>query len=127
MTEAEPSSVLVVDDDDDLREIMALLVESLDVRCFPARSLTEVRALGPRLKSCTLALLDVNLGGGEPTGIEVRDWLRENGYTGPAVFLTGHGQDLPGLGDTLGPRDKVLSKPIDSDVLVRLVRETTKE
>ena len=42
-----------------------------------------------------LAFLDINLGAGQPSGLEVQRWLAAKGFTGKTVFMTGHGDGHP--------------------------------
>jgi DNA-binding response OmpR family regulator len=42
-----------------------------------------------------LAILDVNLGLGEPSGIEIYRWLKAQNYRGKIVFLSGHTRTDP--------------------------------
>jgi len=42
-----------------------------------------------------LAILDVNLGPGEPSGIEIYRWLKGQNYRGKIVFLSGHTRTDP--------------------------------
>jgi FixJ family two-component response regulator len=43
----------------------------------------------------TAAVLDINLGAGEPTGIDAYHWLRSHGFSGRVIFLTGHAASHP--------------------------------
>src|SRR5579862_5380074 len=47
-------------------------------------------ALGSRL-----AILDVNLGPGCPSGLDAHSWLAAEHFSGRIVFLTGHAQSYP--------------------------------
>jgi FixJ family two-component response regulator len=42
-----------------------------------------------------LAILDINLGEGQPSGLDAYHWLRESGFEGKIVFLTGHARSHP--------------------------------
>jgi FixJ family two-component response regulator len=118
---SEGVAVLVVDDDVDLVEIMRFLLEDAGVTCHSARSLGEVKALGARVAECGLALVDVDLGAGQPTGIDVSKWLEAHGFAGHIVFLTGHADDHPTLRRAIGSGGTVLSKPVETDVLLALL------
>ena len=117
--------VLIVDDDRDLREsirdIMGLLgVES----CVLAGSLGEVERARDEVLGCGLAIVNINLGPGQPTGVEVVRWLQDQGFPGTIVFLTGHGHGDPRVraaAELAGTR--LLSKPINAKVLTQLVEE----
>ncbi len=112
-----PKRILLVEDE----AMVAMLIEDIleDLGCAPAASVSSA-AEAMRLATTQdfdLALLDVNLGGGE-TSFPVAEVLRAKGT--PVAFLTGYGrgglradfQDLP-----------VLGKPIDPKELERLVRD----
>jgi DNA-binding response OmpR family regulator len=114
------ATVLVVDDDTDLLEVIAILFDDAGIRCLPAHSLADVEAYGTRVLACTLALLDVNLGRGQPSGIDTSNYLRKMNFEGRIVFITGHAQDHPLVQQALGPADRVLSKPINAKALLEL-------
>jgi DNA-binding response OmpR family regulator len=114
--------VLVLDDDRDLLESFVDLLHAFDRDCLPARTVGELRAHAAEALDCELAILDINLGKGEPSGIDAYRWLREQRFGGRIVFLTGHGQAHPlvvaarQLGDV-----EVLSKPLSAAQLRALV------
>src|SRR5688572_10733834 len=109
-------TVLIVDDDEDLREVLSQLLLVEGVRCcVAAASLAEVQANGERALAAALAILDVNLGDEQPSGVEVCRWLRDNGFAAPIVFLTGHGATEPRVVEASKvPRTRVLEKPISA-------------
>jgi FixJ family two-component response regulator len=43
----------------------------------------------------SLAILDVNLGPGEPSGVDIYRWLKRKNYRGKIVFLSGHARTDP--------------------------------
>ena len=118
------AGILVVDDDDDLREIMSELLRSYGVeRCIVAATLAEVEENAAVALATSLALVDVNLGARQPTGLDVERWLRRNGYRGRVVFLTGHAADDPRVKQALATEGtRVVSKPISSAQLMELAR-----
>jgi FixJ family two-component response regulator len=115
--------ILVLDDDADLGLVMCeLLGSSPDAQCVAYRSLEELTSHADEVLGCDVAILDVNLGPGEPNGIEARDWLTSHGFEGRTVFLTGHARDHPLV--QLACRDggvPVLEKPVDASTLSTLV------
>lgn len=115
------NAVLVVDDDGDLAEILKLLFEDAGATCLTAATLEDVEALGDRALGAGLAILDINLGHGQPTGVDVSRWLIAHGFRGRIVFLTGHAQDNPALREALAPGGTVLSKPAKTSVLLGLL------
>jgi DNA-binding response OmpR family regulator len=118
-------ALLFVDDDADLRALIPYVAASLGFeRCVLAASLVEVEAQRSEALSCSLAVLDINLGWASATGVDVYNWLRQQRFAGRIVFLTGHGEDDPRVRDAArigGAR--VLVKPIALDVLAELATE----
>jgi FixJ family two-component response regulator len=106
--------VLIVDDDDDLRAVMSdILLLYFDREAVGVRDLEEVVKHGPDALTCKWAILDVNLGVGRPSGVEVHTWLRNQGFRGAIVFLTGHAHSHPEVERARAIGDaRVLRKPI---------------
>ncbi|MCL2725390.1 MAG: response regulator [Polyangiaceae bacterium] len=116
--------VLVVDDDADLVDVMTIFLEDAGILCLPAHSLAEVEAYGVRVLGSPFALLDVNLGQGQPSGLDVAAYLRSMDFQGHIVFITGHAQDHPLVRQALGPRGLVLSKPVDTKALLKIITDS---
>ena len=119
----QPSDVLFLDDDDDLRATFADLVRTIFAReCHGLASHRDLVALGERALSCGVAILDINLGPAAPSGLESYGWLRKHGFEGRIVFLTGHAASHPlvmearRLGDA-----EVVSKPVSLDRLTSML------
>ena len=88
--------VLYVEDNDDLRELVVELVtDVLQHRCVGVGSYEELVGLGEQALGCSVAILDINLGPNRRSGIDAYTWLRDNGYMGRIVFLTGHASTNP--------------------------------
>ena len=115
--------VLVLEDDADLRFILRELLSLLGVEtCVDAGSLEELQRQRAEALGCELALLDINLGAGVPSGLDAHAWLKEKGFSGKIVFLTGHAHYHPLVRQALELSNvQVLSKPIESKVLMALV------
>lgn len=115
--------VLVLEDDEDLRSILCELLSLVGVEgCVSAGSLAELKRKQVEALGCGLALLDINLGAGVPSGLEAYAWLKESGFSGRTVFLTGHARSHPLVRQALELSNvQVLSKPIESRVLLELV------
>lgn len=115
--------VLVLEDDGDLRSILCeLLSLSGADESVAAGSLAELKRKRVEALGCGLAILDINLGANVPSGLEAYDWLKENGFSGRTVFLTGHARSHPLVRQALELSNvQVLSKPIESKVIVELV------
>jgi DNA-binding NtrC family response regulator len=107
-------TVLLVDDDDDLRAAMQEALHRIGVRrLIEAGSLRDVDDQREEVLACQLAIIDINLGYGEPTGIDVFDWLERAGFAGRVVFVTGHGSQDPHVQQAaMLAHSKVASKPL---------------
>jgi DNA-binding NtrC family response regulator len=116
-------TVLLVDDDDDLRAAMDEVLHRIGVRrLVAAGSLRDVEDQREEALACQLALVDINLGYGEPTGINVFEWLEREGFAGRVVFLTGHGSQDPRVQQaaTLAG-SQVASKPLTTAKLREMI------
>jgi DNA-binding response OmpR family regulator len=117
--------VLVLEDDDDLRTLLCdILVASGAKACVSAASFEAMTRQKEQVLGCELALLDVNLGSRVPSGLDAYHWLREHGFAGRIVFLTGHARSHPLVRQAHElTQVRVLSKPVDTKVLMALVRD----
>ena len=89
--EAEMPVVIIVDDDEAVREALANLLESagFDALCFAStHDLLATKALDR--PGCLI--LDVRMPG--TSGLDLQAHLAESGTSKPIIFLTGHG-DIP--------------------------------
>jgi DNA-binding NtrC family response regulator len=117
--------VLVLDDDEDFRELLGEMLTDLGVRsCVIAGSLAELQRHDAEALACNLAILDINLGRGQPSGIDACRWLVARGFTGKMVFLTGHACSHPLVTEAASiAQAPVLAKPMESNQLAELVQE----
>src|ERR1700751_3633531 len=84
-------TVLVIDDDQALREALGRLLRSVDLNPRLFASIPEFLACGRPEGDCCL-VLDVRLPG--QSGLDFQRQLNEAAIRLPVVFLTGHG-DIP--------------------------------
>jgi FixJ family two-component response regulator len=112
----------LLDDDADLLEALADLLQTRNCRCILARSVDELKALAPEVLLAEVAVLDINLGPGKPTGLDAYDWLVSQGYPGRLLFLTGHAHAHPlvARAEKLR-RAAVLDKPMDGGLLLERI------
>ena len=112
-------TVLLVDDDEDLRAAMHEVLQELGVRqLVEAGSLRDVKNHRDDALACQLALVDINLGYGEPTGIDVFEWCEREGFAGRVVFVTGHGSQDPRVQQAASLAGaEIVSKPLSMDKL----------
>lgn len=106
-------SVLIVDDDYDLRTTLGDAMQLMcDVECITVPDVPSMIALGDRTLGCSLALIDVNLGPGQPSGLDAYRWLVERGFAGRIVFLTGHARVHTEIQETVRDgKAEVVQKP----------------
>lgn len=114
--------VLICDDDVDLVEVMGEFLRDSGIDCVTTHSFDEVRAHRDEALACSMAFLDVNLGAGRPSGVDVFRWLQQQRFGGTVVFLTGHATGDPELAGTQTLGMPVLAKPLGPDVLLELAR-----
>lgn len=116
-------AVLIVDDDEDLRAVTQDIFEALGVRhVVSAASLREVEERRDEVLACELAILDINLGSGQPSGVNVYEWLDREGFAGRIVFLTGHASDDPRVKAAASLAGSVVaSKPLSVAELRELI------
>ncbi|KQX25159.1 MULTISPECIES: response regulator transcription factor [unclassified Sphingomonas] len=117
-TAEEPPLVLIVDDDEDVREAIRelLLSVGLDALCYAStRELLD----SPSLEQTACLVLDVRMPG--LSGLDLQQRLAAGGITKPIVFLTGHG-DIPMSVQAMkaGAVD-FLTKPVRDQTLIDAV------
>lgn len=117
------AAVFVLEDDDDLRAVLVDLIRRATGReCVGLRDLDELRDQRAQALGCALGLLDVNLGSGQPSGLDAFAWLRAERFAGRIVFLTGHAMTHPlverarQMGEAV-----VLQKPLEIKELLELL------
>ncbi len=114
--------MLLLDDDADLRETMRDVIRLEGRECLGVGTFAELVELGDRIFDSSLAILDINLGPASPSGVDAYQWLRERGFEGRIVFLTGHARTHPRVDEAHRLGDaRVLQKPILAGQLRALV------
>ncbi|PYP79417.1 MAG: hypothetical protein DMD35_08315 [Gemmatimonadetes bacterium] len=117
MTDVDPLTVAVVDDDEEVRTALRRLLRSMghDVHVFASAEDYEER---PALADCLI--VDLRLPG--LNGFELRERLRLRGSSIPIVFITGDGGPSPG--DSAAHADMPsLAKPFnDIDLIAAIAR-----
>ncbi len=131
MNEAAPGSratsaqaiVLIVDDEPDLLELVALTLSRMGFRTRTAPDLDTARRL-LKTESFDLCLTDMRLPDGD--GLDLVAWIQENRASVPVAVITAHGNVESAVRALkLGAFDFV-SKPLDLGVLRKLVGSALK-
>ena len=122
MTVGEPT-VYVVDDDSSTRELLAWLMKrnELRVEAFPdARSFIASYASGR--PGCLL--VDLNMPG--MSGLDLQQYLKENGVVLPVIFLSGRADVPKAVRAVREGAIDFIEKPFDYKHVVALVRDCLK-
>lgn len=117
---AQLRNILLVDDDDDLREALAeQLIMTEDFEVFEAENGTSAMA---RAKEQIYDLVILDVGLPDTDGRELCRLMRKQGVKAPIVMLTGHDSDADTiLGLDAGANDYV-TKPFKFPVLLARIR-----
>ncbi|HVU52894.1 MAG TPA: response regulator [Polyangia bacterium] len=112
----------LLDDDADLLEALADLLQTRNCRSVVARSVDELKANAREVLDADVAVLDINLGPGLPTGLDAYEWLLQQNFRGRLLFLTGHAHAHPlvARAEKLR-RAEVLDKPMDGGLLLERI------
>ena len=117
-----PATVVFLDDNEDLRELMPVLLKTaLGLDCLCCGNLTEIQSHEQEVLGAKLAILDLNLGPSVPDGIDAFHWLKAHGFHGKVLFLTGHARNNPRMASAEINGAKLLEKPLRPDQLVAYV------
>ncbi|MBP1881877.1 response regulator transcription factor [Sinorhizobium mexicanum] len=117
MTEEE-SLVLIVDDDESVREAIADLLRSAGVDSVSFGSTGELLSFGkPDRPGCII--LDVQLP--DLNGLALQEQLNANGRSIPIIFITGFGDVPTSVRAMKAGAIDFLSKPVDADELLAAV------
>ena len=88
--------ILVLDDDEDLLSTLADVLQNVYARdCVSVHSVEELKRSAPAIQGCDMAILDVNLGANQPSGLDAFHWLERQHFPGRVVFVTGHAESHP--------------------------------
>jgi two-component system response regulator PilR (NtrC family) len=109
---------LVVDDEPDIRELLALTLERMDVEAVTCANVATARQ---RLASrdFQLCLTDMRLPDGD--GLELVQWMQAQGLRTPVAVITAHGNVETAVRALKYGAFDFISKPLDVQVLRKLV------
>ena len=124
MTTAPPARIIFLDDSEDLRELMPVLLSAKlgeECRCFGA--LMEFENHTEEVLHARVAILDINLGPNAPDGVDAFHWLLDHGFQGKILFFTGHARTNPQVALAEKNGVAILEKPLDPDQLISSVKQ----
>ena len=115
-----PGKVFVVDDDQAVRESLALLVQSVGIEAETFASAREfLDTYRPDQRGCLIT--DIRMPG--MSGLELQEQLSSDGVHIPVIVLTGHG-DVPAAVRALkGGAVDFVEKPFNPQALLDLVQQ----
>ncbi len=120
--------IVFLDDNEDLRVLLPLMVGSaLDVHAVSFGSLAEMQQERETVLQSDVAILDINLGPGMPDGIDAFHWLRDQGFRGKILFLTGHARANPQVAKAVVSGAEILEKPLHPDQLIASIQRVLHE
>jgi DNA-binding response OmpR family regulator len=111
--------VLLVEDDADTREVMALLLDAAGYQVLSARDAKAGIRLMDEQPDIDVIVTDVNIGGGQD-GISMAEELRRRGSNAAVVVISG---DPEASSDRLGPTATFLPKPYDRKALLAAIAD----
>jgi FixJ family two-component response regulator len=115
--------VYVIDDDEAIRDSLALLLNAYGFRVSPHESaerfLKSLASSDPQSLGC--ALVDIHLGG--MSGIELQETLLNMGLNIPIAFITGHGEITTAVNALKKGAVDFIQKPINEEILIGLINE----
>ncbi len=115
--------VLIVDDEPDILELLALTLERMEILCHSAKNLAEAKHL---LKKYTfnLCLTDMRLPDGD--GIDLVKHIQKYFFDLPVAVITAHGSMVSAVEALKAGAFDFVSKPVDLQVLRNLVQTALK-
>ena len=117
---AQPKTILIVDDDDDLRGALAEQIDSEDDLRAAEASTGEAGVAAAKGRRPDLILLDVDLP--DIDGREVCRRLRSEGVSAPVIMLTAAGSDTDTIQGLEAGANDYVTKPFRFHVLLARIR-----
>ena len=117
MTKTRPTA-LVIDDEPDIRELLELTLDRMDISTTTAENIAQARALLAE-HHYDLCLTDMRLPDGN--GIDLVDHIQKNNPDTPVAVITAHGNMEAAISALKTGAFDFVSKPVDLQVLRNLV------
>lgn len=113
-------TVLVLDDEKNIRKILSAMLKSQDYEAIPVANLGEAREAIQR-SEIQVILSDLRLE--REDGLSLLKWLREEGYSIPVVILTAHGSIDSAVDSMKQGAFDYLSKPFEKQDLLKVIEK----
>ena len=114
---------LVVDDEPDIRELLGITLERMDIDVCACADITAAKAQLTR-REFQLCLTDMRLPDGD--GIDLIEWMQLRGIGTPVAVITAHGNVETAVRALKAGAFDFISKPVDIKVLRKLVGSALK-
>ncbi len=122
------ASITFLEDNEELREVLSEVTKSeLGEEALSFSRLAELIEHRAEVLQTKVAILDINLGSDQPTGVDAFHWLKSQGYTGKICFLTGHGKTHPMVQAACDIGAEIWTKPMYANALCEAIRTAIKK
>jgi len=114
---------LVVDDEPDIRDLLEITLQRMDIRCKGAPNLTQAKNL-LKNNQFDLCLTDMQLPDGD--GIELVGHIQKHYTATPVAVITAHGSMETAIQALKSGAFDFVTKPVDLEILRKLVNTALK-
>lgn len=122
------ASIMFLEDNAELREVLSEVTKSeLGEEALSYSRLEDLKNHRDEVLQTKIAIIDINLGSEEPTGVEAFRWLKSQGYSGKICFLTGHVGAHPMVQEASEVGVEIWSKPMFASKLCEAIRSVIKK
>jgi FixJ family two-component response regulator len=111
--------VVVVDDDESVRESLEALIQTVGLRALAFSSAEEFLDSGQQGRTACL-ITDIRMPG--MSGLELQTRLNEDRFKIPIIFITAHGEEKVRMQALRAGAVEFLIKPFDDEALLDSVR-----
>jgi two-component system response regulator PilR (NtrC family) len=114
---------LIVDDEPDIRELLAITLARMDIDCTAAANVSEAKALLDETEF-DICLTDMNLPDGN--GLDLVSYIQQNHAALPVAVITAHGNMESAIQALKSGAFDFVNKPLDINDLRNLVAQAIK-
>jgi FixJ family two-component response regulator len=122
------ATIMFLEDNEELRAILAeVMLSELGETPITFGHMSDMVAAAAVVLRTKMAVIDINLGTDELTGIDAYNWLKKMSYAGKICFLTGHAKNHPTVQTAAKSGVEIWVKPMNANVLCESIRKTLKK